>query len=120
MACSLNLGTFSPLFKSLSDVKALEIYFRYQWNPLAYNFITTAKKKPKLWLLVVLILSNHVVIRSLSSCLLVFSNPFVVLLLNMLIKLVTVFSFFPDVSGLKPVLKESLSFGLCISMRKLL
>ena len=56
VACSLDLRTFSLLFRSLSDVKALEIYFQYQWNPLAYNYITTVKKEPLLSRLVVLIL----------------------------------------------------------------
>ena len=56
VACSLDLRAFSPLFRSLSDVKALEIYFQYQWNPLAYNYITTVKKEPLLSRLVVLIL----------------------------------------------------------------
>ena len=116
MACSLDLRTFSPLFRPLSDVKALEIYFRYLWNPLAYNYITITWKKPKLSRLVGLILSNHVVIRSLSRQVLylpsVVSSPFVVLLINMLVRLITAFSFF-DVPGVK----KSPSFGLSIGMR---
>ena len=97
-------------FEQILLSKALEIYFQYQWNPLAHNYITTVKKKPLLSRLVVLILSNHVVIRSLSSQVLylslVFSNPFVVVLINMLVRLMTAFSF-SDVSGVKPVLCTS-------------
>lgn len=90
VACSLDLRTFSLLFRSLSDLNALEAYFRCQLNPLAYNYIATAKKKPKLSRLSVSIPKPRCHSLAFESnsrterLSLVLSYPFVVLLIDML------------------------------------
>ena len=48
LACSLDVRTFPVRFMSLSRINSLELHFRFQLNPLAYNYIATDEKRPKL------------------------------------------------------------------------
>lgn len=47
VACILKLHSSSSLFGPLSDFNALETCYMYHFDPLAYNYIATLKKKLK-------------------------------------------------------------------------
>ena len=50
LACSLDVRTFPVRFMSLSRINSLELHFRFQLNPLAYNYIATDEKRLRIFL----------------------------------------------------------------------